>query len=296
MPAGKISAPIVSGACRQPRIVPSCPPAHAFGTFAIRRHPALHWAMPEPTQLVEQRHPAIRWAIPAPRAASGGEARLVSPDGSRACWREHGSLVIQAGDQPPTHYQTEPGGHCFWHPDSRHLFLERMQDNGNRQLVRFDTDAPGQGGQDLVAWPGAVQRGAQEGESNDWLMPVRLASNARDGALLDIRAGAGDTAQNDGTVLQWLTGADGRIAGRVRQLGEENVFEVALPGQEGQQDKRALAFAEARRWRNEGGGGGEKPGNGNPEGARYSALGYVTPEGKRHLLWSVRPPQRPGSE
>jgi hypothetical protein len=262
---------------------PFCTRTDDFHNSRLSRpkHPALHWAL-ESSEADQQtphastwaKHPALHWAVPATNKLSITEepavtepaketnktapdtaqhhSHLVSPDGTRRFWRigdpHCGMVFLQKSDDKPVAINITGYGECFWHPDSRHILQNQVQQGGNIHVVQYDTDVPALTGHDMTPWPDSTARIVHSTSNGDWLTPIQIIANKRNNALFDFYTSQGNDVHNDGSVVQWFTKDDGRLGGRVRSVNGEYLFEVAEAKTNSMYGNPELHFSEVYRW------------------------------------------------
>jgi hypothetical protein len=250
----------------------------ASQTGAWAKHPALHWAVPADPGTVNPSTPeesvvaeletAVKETTGTTRLAAHASAdtpHVISPDGTRQFWRigdPHCGLVfLQKADDKPVAINITGYGECFWHPDSRHILQNQVQEGGNIHVVQYDTDIPALTGHDMTPWPDATAQIVQSSTNGDWLTPIQIIANKRNTTLFDFYTTRGDDVHNDGSVVQWLTKEDGRLGGRVRSVNDEYLFEVAEARTNSMYGNSNLHFSEVYRWTED--KGGKEGGQGN---------------------------------
>ena len=174
---------------------------------------------------------------------------VLSPDGKRLVWQQtvglDTGLAVRSVDggavtRLATGFLSRPnsaGPTYAWLPDSRHLaYLKDFSGNENTQLFVQDTQAGGAPWA-VTPWPGV--RSVYIGRSDSGSARFYFASNRRDKALMDLYEADADARtvrevmRAENGVDGWLMGADRKLAGRVRRLGNEDgadrVFELLQP-------------------------------------------------------------------
>lgn len=166
----------------------------------------------------------------------------LSPDGRHLLWNEtvgtdSGLAVrpVAGGDKRSfaTGFLANRTGMLYtWLPDSRHvLYVKDLSGDENLQLHVFDAQQPFSPW-NATPWPGVRSTFVANGEPGS--ARFFFASNRRDRASMDLyEADAAarsvrEIARNDGRVLNWVVGVDHQLAGRKRQLGEQDGSDVAF--------------------------------------------------------------------
>lgn len=197
-------------------------------------------------------HPSLRAAqmvepIPVRRVVADVDFNggfLLSPDGKRLLWRRavglDAGLATRAVDRPghvaatpersfaTGHLARPVGGSNFgWLADSRHAYYLKDQSGAeNTQIVIFDTQADNFAPWTVTPWPASRFYLLHEGAPGSG--SVLFASNRRERGAFDVyrvdlaSRQVAEIARNDGAVLNWVVDTDGKLAGRVRQLGKED--------------------------------------------------------------------------
>ncbi|WP_292936558.1 alpha/beta fold hydrolase [Noviherbaspirillum sp.] len=212
-------------------------------------------------------HPSLQSAtlpelVPVRRFVADIDYRgnfLLSPDGQRLIWSQPFGFdvglaarnVDRAGDISTTPDQRFATGHLArpmdemgnfgWLADSRHAYFYK-DDSGaeNTQIAIFDTRSVDFEPWLVTPWPDtrSFLLGAGAADSSR----VLFASNRRDRSTFDVYEADFATrkireiARSDGNVLSWMVDTDGRLIGRIRQLGREDgadrVAEIAIDSSE----------------------------------------------------------------
>lgn len=206
-------------------------------------------------------HPVLRSAtlpelIPVSRVVANSDYKgffRISPDGKHLLWiqpvRGDTGMAVREidreGDIPaaadrlfatgriarPVH-----GDNFGWLADSRHAFYHKDPSGAeNTQIVIFDTEKPSF--EPWLVTPSTKARSFFLHEGVPGSTKVLFASNDRDPTSFDVFEADFATrrireiARNDGTIARWIVDTDGRLAGRIRQLGRKDgsdrVAEVA---------------------------------------------------------------------
>jgi dipeptidyl aminopeptidase/acylaminoacyl peptidase len=197
-------------------------------------------------------HPALQSAplpelIPVRRVVANVDLAagfLLSPDGRHVLWSQavglDVGLAVRAIDRPGTIRDTPDRrfatGHLArpfglnnfgWLADSRHAYYYKdLSGAENTQIVIFDTQADIFEPWVVTPWPGARSFLLDDGSPGS--ARVLFASNRRDRSTFDVFEADLTTRQireierSDGRVLWWIVDTEGKLAGRVRQLGEED--------------------------------------------------------------------------
>lgn len=238
---------------------------HTSQAGASGKHPALHWAVPATRGAINPSTPEkttgaepetaakqTKQTTPTTSRAAAETPHLVAPDGNRRFWRigdpHCGSVFMQKADDKPVIINVTGFGECFWHPDSRHILQNQVQQGGTVHVVQYDTDIPASSGCDITPWPGSTARIVQSTSNGDWLTPIRIIANKRNPALFDFYTTQGPDVHNDGSVVQWLTKEDGRLGGRVRSVNGEYLFEVTEEKSNSMYGNPEIHFSEVYRW------------------------------------------------
>jgi dipeptidyl aminopeptidase/acylaminoacyl peptidase len=207
-------------------------------------------------------HPALQSAdlpelIPVRRVVANIDykaAFLLSPDGRHVLWSQavglDAGLAVRAVDRPGSiaetpdrrfatgHLARAPiGGSNFgWLADSRHAYYYKdLSGAENTQIVIFDTQAASFEPWPVTPWPGVRSFFLEDGSAGS--TRVLFASNRRDRSTFDVFEAdfatrqIKEVARSDGRVLWWIVDTEGKLGGRVRQLGAEDgsdqVVEIA---------------------------------------------------------------------
>lgn len=177
---------------------------------------------------------------------AGGYA--LSPDGSTLLWSQTvgtdvGLAVRPAAGGPArtfaTGYLPRPTGPAYaWLPDNRHVaYLKDLRGDENTQLHVLDTRGAAAAWH-VTPWPGVRSYFVAAGTPGS--ARFFFASNRRDRAAMDLyEADAAsrsirEVARSDGRVLAWIVGHDHQLAGRKRQLGENDGSDVAFEVPQGE--------------------------------------------------------------
>jgi dipeptidyl aminopeptidase/acylaminoacyl peptidase len=207
-------------------------------------------------------HPALTSSelpelIPVRRVVANIEHQgsfLLSPDGKRLLWTQavgwdeglavrdidrSGSISSMSDRRFATGHLARPlatVGNFGWLADSRHAwYLKDVSGAENTQIVIFDTQASGFAPWVVTPWPDARSYLLDDGSAES--TRVLFASNRRDHSTFDVYEAdfatrqVREIARSDGRVLLWIVDTEGRLAGRVRQLGprdgDDRVLEIA---------------------------------------------------------------------
>lgn len=205
-------------------------------------------------------HPSLQSAdlpelIPVRRVVADSDYSgtfYISPDGRRLLWSQPVALdvglavrdiersgpIAQTPDRRfATGHLARPLGVNFgWLADSRHAFYYKdLSGSENTQIVVFDTQAASF--DPWVVTPSVKARSYLLDDGVPGSTRFRFASNDRDASTFDVFEAdfaareIREIARNDGSVLSWMVDTEGKLAGRIRQLGREDgsdrVAEVA---------------------------------------------------------------------